>query len=264
MDSKLITAILIVAIVWSTTFLGIKIGVETVPPWFVAGFRQSIAALVMLPFLLYLNKLKWIGWKALSQQIFISLCIFVGANGLTTVSEQYLSSSLTALISAMTPIFIFIGSMIIGIEKFSGKVASGVLFAFSGIVFIFWDGIKDLSNPDYLGGIFTLVFALVCLTVGVLYFKKKTNSNQSLFLNLFYQFAFAGVFQILLGFISSEKFDVEAWSYRSLFAIVYLAVFGSVIAYFAYYYLITKLRPIQVSMLSYVNTIISIITSCQC
>ena len=61
LNSKTIIAILIVALVWGTTFLGIKIGVETVPPWFVAGLRQFLASLILLPFLIFLveNRLRY-------------------------------------------------------------------------------------------------------------------------------------------------------------------------------------------------------------
>lgn len=258
LNTKLIISIFIVAIIWGTTFLGIKIGVETIPPWFVAGFRQLIAGLIMLPVLVFSKQLKWIGWANLRTQLFVSLCIFVGANGLTTVAEQHLTSSLTALLSALSPVFIFIGSLMIGIEKFSGKVISGIVLGIGGVVCIFWDGIKELANPDYLGGILTLILGLISWAIGVLYFKKKTSNVHSLFLNLFYQFIFAGLAQIILGFLSGEKIHLGSWSYRSISAVLYLAVFGSVITYFAYYYLLEKLRPIQVSMLTYINTIISI------
>ena len=67
-DFKLILAIITVAIVWGTTYLGIRIAVETIPPWFVTGIRQSIAALLLLGFLVYKKQLKWIGLRNLKTQ----------------------------------------------------------------------------------------------------------------------------------------------------------------------------------------------------
>ena len=60
-DPKLILAILTVAIVWGTTFLGIRIAVETIPPWFVAGIRQFLAAIFIALILVFSKELKWIG-----------------------------------------------------------------------------------------------------------------------------------------------------------------------------------------------------------
>jgi len=261
LSSKTIICIFIVAIVWGTTFLGIKIGVETVPPWFVAGFRQFLASLILLPILLFKKELKWIGWKNLSIQLTLSSLMLIGANGLTTLAEKDLTSSLTSLISALSPVFIFIGSMIIGMEKFTFRTLIGLLMGLFGVVFIFWDGIDDLANPDYRNGLLILLLAILCWGAGTIYTKKLNSANNNLFLNLFYQFAFAGIVQLIFAFIFSEEIDVSKWSTKSISAIVYLAVFGSVTAFFAYHYLLKTLLPTQVSILSYVNTIISIFLS---
>jgi drug/metabolite transporter (DMT)-like permease len=261
LSSKTIICIFIVAIVWGTTFLGIKIGVETVPPWFVAGLRQLLAALILLPILFFKKELKWIGWKNFSIQITLSTLMLVGANGLTTVAEKDLTSSLTSLISALSPVFIFIGSMIIGMEKFTFRTLIGLMMGLFGVVFIFWDGINDLANPDYRNGLLILLVAILGWGGGTIYTKKLHSENNNLFLNLFYQFAFAGIVQLIFAFAFSDKIEVENLSIQSISAIVYLAVFGSVTAFFAYHYLLKTLLPTQVSILSYVNTIISIFLS---
>lgn len=261
MSSKTVIAICIVAIVWGTTFLGIKIGVETVPPWFVAGFRQFLASLVLLPILVYSKNLKWIGWRNFRIQITLSSLMLIGANGLTTVAEENLTSSLTSLISALSPVFIFIASMAIGMEKFTYRTMIGLLMGFFGVLFIFWDGINDLMNPDYRLGLLILIIALMCWGLGTIYTKKINVENNNLFLNLFYQFAWAGIIQLIFAVSFSETIDTSTWSVKSISAIIYLAVFGSVLAFFSYHYLLRTLLPTQVSILSYVNTIISIFLS---
>ncbi|MBN9336938.1 MAG: EamA family transporter [Chryseobacterium sp.] len=261
MSSKTIIAIFVVAIVWGTTFLGIKIGVETVPPWFVAGLRQFLASLVLLPILIYTKNLKWIGWRNFRIQITLSSLMLVGANGLTTVAEENLTSSLTSLISALSPIFIFVASMAIGMEKFTYRTMAGLLMGFFGVLFIFWDGINDLMNPSYRLGLLILIIAIMSWGLGTIYTKKINVKNNNLFLNLFYQFAFAGIIQLIFAFSFSETIDISAWSVKSISAIIYLAVFGSVLAFFSYHYLLRTLLPTQVSILSYVNTIISIFIS---
>lgn len=261
LNSKTIIAILIVALVWGTTFLGIKIGVETVPPWFVAGFRQLLASLILLPFLIFTKNLKWIGWKNFKIQLTLSSLLLIGANGLTTVAEKNLTSSLASLISALSPVFIFIGSMIIGMEKFTIRTLIGLLMGFFGVVFIFWDGLRELANPDYRNGLIVMILALLCWASGTIYTKKLHVQNNNLFLNLFYQFAGAGIVQLILAFTFSDTIDFSAWSVKSISAIVYLGIFGSVLAFYAYNYLLKTLLPTQVSILSYVNTIISIFLS---
>ncbi|WP_312323726.1 DMT family transporter [Soonwooa sp.] len=255
---KLLFAILTVALVWGTTFMGIRVAVETIPGWFVAGIRQFLAGLIMLTILLFRKELKWIGWKNFRYQIVLSVLMLVMANGLTTVAEEELSSSLAALISACSPILVFIGSLFLGLQKFSFKSLLGVIICFSGILMIFWDGLQDLAIPEYRNGIIMMFFAILGWAGGTIFTKKMDIKSENISLNLVYQFLFAGVFQILLAFLVTENYNFGNWTSKSIAAMLYLAVFGSVITFFAFHYALTKISPIQVSILSYINTIIAI------
>lgn len=238
--------------------MGIRVAVETIPGWFVAGIRQFIAGIIMLIILMFRKELKWIGWKNFGFQIVFALLMLVMANGLTTVAEEELSSSLAALISACSPILVFTGSVLLGLQKFSFKALIGVIICFSGILLIFWDGLQDLAIPEYRNGIIMMFFAILGWAGGTLFTKKMNIESKNISLNLVYQFLFAGVFQIALAFIFSENYNFGNWTPRSIGAMLYLAVFGSVITFFAFHYALTKISPIQVSILSYVNTIIAI------
>lgn len=260
-DFKLTLAILTVAVVWGTTFLSIRVAVETIPAWFVAGIRQFLAAVIMLLILLYRKQFQWIGWKNLGYQLIFSSLMLIMANGLTTVAEQTLTSSLTSLISATSPIVVFLGSVAIGLQKFTIRAMIGLLMCFGGILFIFWDGINDLANPDYRLGIFLLLIAIAGWASGTIFTKKMNIQSKNISLNLFYQFAFAGIIQIIFALLFNENYNFENWSVKSISAMLYLSLFGSVAAFFAYHYALTKVSPVQVSILAYINTIISIFLS---
>ncbi|MFV0233005.1 EamA family transporter [Empedobacter falsenii] len=258
-DIKLLIAVCIVAIVWGTTFLGIRVAVETIPGWFVAGIRQFLAGIIMLIILISKKELKWIGWENLSYQLIFSTLMLIGANGLTTVAEENLSSSLAALISATSPILVFLGSIFIGLQKFSYRGFLGVLLCFGGVIFIFWDGIQELANPEFRTGIILLFCAITGWTSGTIFTKKMNIQSKNISLNLFYQFMFAGIVQIIFALVFTENYNFENWSIKSISAMIYLAIFGSVITFFSFHYALTKISPIQVSILSYFNTIIAII-----
>ena len=257
-DYRLILAVLTVAIVWGTTFLGIRIAVESIPPWFVAGIRQFIAAALLLVILLFSKELKWIGWKNLGVQIIFSILMLIIANGMMTVAEKHITSSLASLISAASPLLVFLGSIFFGLQKFTIRALVGIIIGFFGILLIFKDGLEDLLNPDYRMGVLFSFIAISGWALGSIFTKKIHLQKQNISLNLFYQFAFSAVVQIAFGFILSDKIEVDTWTFRSMFATVYLAVFGSVAAYFAFHYALKKISPTQISLLSYINTIIAI------
>jgi drug/metabolite transporter (DMT)-like permease len=260
-DYKLTLAVCTVAIVWGTTFLSIRVAVETIPAWFVAGIRQFLAAIIMFIILTYRKEFKWIGWTNLKYQFIFSLLMLVIANGMTTVAEEEVTSSLTSLISACSPILVFFGSLALGLQKFSWRAFAGVVLCFSGILFIFWDGINDLKNPDYALGILFLFIAIAGWASGTIFTKKLNLHSGNISLNLFYQFLFAGIIQIIFAFLFSDDYNFGNWSLKSISAMLYLSIFGSVAAFFAFHYALTKVSPVQVSILAYINTVISIFLS---
>ena len=260
-DYKLTLAVCTVAIVWGTTFLSIRVAVETIPAWFVAGIRQFLAAIIMFLILTYRKEFKWIGWTNLKYQFIFSLLMLVIANGMTTVAEEEVTSSLTSLISACSPILVFFGSLALGLQKFSWRAFAGVVLCFSGILFIFWDGINDLKNPDYALGILFLFIAIAGWASGTIFTKKLNLHSGNISLNLFYQFLFAGIIQIIFAFLFSDDYNFGNWSLQSISAMLYLSIFGSVAAFFAFHFALTKVSPVQVSILAYINTVISIFLS---
>jgi drug/metabolite transporter (DMT)-like permease len=257
-DLKLIFSLVIVGIVWGTTYLGIRVAVESIPPWFITSIRQGIAALIVLGILIYKKQLSWIGWNNLKFQLIPSLLMIVIANGFTTIAEQSLPSGLTSIMSALSPVIIFIGGILFGIEKPSLKGLIGVLLGFLGVVFIFRNGLEDILDPNYKTGMLFLSIAIISWSAGTVYSKKHTHKSNNIALNLFYQFSISSLIQFALAFIFSSNTDLNTWSLRSISAVVYLAFFGSVLAFFCYHYALKRVTAVQVSILNYVNTIIAV------
>jgi drug/metabolite transporter (DMT)-like permease len=257
-DFILLFSLIVVGVVWGTTYLGIRVAVETIPPWFVTSIRHGIAAFFSLGILLFRNQLTWIGWDNLKYQLIPSLLMIVLANGFTTIAEQTVPSGLTSIMSALSPVTIFIGSVLFGIQKPSWKGLIGTLLGFLGVIIIFRNGLEDLLDPNYKTGILFLSIAIICWSYGTIYSKKHTHKSNNIALNLFYQFSISSIIQLGLAIIFSSDTDVGSWSSRSIFALLYLAFFGSVLAFFCYHYALKRVTAIQVSILNYVNTIIAL------
>src|SRR5690606_30353759 len=122
----------------------------------------------------------------------------------------------------------------------------------------FREGLSELLDPNYQTGIMFLGFAISGWTIGTIYIKKYNQKTDNIFLDLFYQFAFSAVVQFVFAFIFSKDSDISTWSMHSMFAIAYLAVFGSVIAFFCYHYALKKVTATEVSILNYFNTVIAL------
>ncbi|MFD1603950.1 DMT family transporter [Flavobacterium artemisiae] len=258
LDYKLIFALSAVGIIWGTTFLGIRVAVETIPPWFVTSIRQGLAGVIMMIILLSKKELKWIGWGNFKHQLVASVSMLVIANGFTTIAEQTLPSGLASVISALSPILIFLGSILFGLQKMSLKGFIGVIIGFSGVVLIFKDGLGSFLDADYRQGIMFMGFAILAWAAGTIYAKTHAAKSTNIVLNLFYQFTIASCIQLVLASIFSPNPDVSSWSLTSIGAALYLSIFGSVIAFFSYNYALKHVTAVQVSILSYINTIIAV------
>jgi drug/metabolite transporter (DMT)-like permease len=257
-DYKLLLSLIIVAIVWGTTYLGIRVAVETIQPWYVTSIRQGFAAIIVLIILLYNKQLQWIGWKNFLFQLIPSLLMIVIANGFTTIAEQTLPSGLTSILSALSPLVVYITSSGIGLQKFSFKGLIGVMVGFAGVVFIFKDGLSDILDPNYKTGVLFISIAILSWSIGTVYTKYQSNKTNNIALNLFYQFSIAAIVQFVLAQIFHPNIDVSLWSFRSISATLYLSVFGSVLAFFCYHYAIKRVSAIEVSVLNYINTVIAV------
>jgi drug/metabolite transporter (DMT)-like permease len=258
LDFRLIFAMLGVAVIWGTTYLGIRIAVHSIPPWFVTAIRQSMASLILLVYLLKRKELAWISWDHAKRQMLLSILMIVIANGLTTVAEKNISSGLASLLNSLSPLLVFIGSVSVGIQKPSLKGITGVVLGLLGIAFIFRDGLDEFLDPAYQQGIMMMGLAVSGWAIGTIYIKKHTHKTPNIFLDLFYQFAFSGLVQMILAFIFSADTDPSTWEIQGLFAVLYLGIFGSVLGFFCYHYVLKRVTAIQASILSYFNTIIAI------
>lgn len=257
-DYKLLLSLAVIAIVWGTTYLGIRIAVESIPPWFVTSIRQGIAALLLGSIVWYKKQFEWIGFKNLKHHLIASVLMIVIANGFTTMSEQTLPSGLTSILSALCPLVIFIGSILLKLQKPSIKGFIGVVVGFLGVVFIFRDGLGDILDPNYKTGILFLSIGILGWSSGVVYTKIHTHKTNTIALDLFYQFLISAIIQVVLAFTFTENINPNDWTSKSFYAVVYLAVFGSVITFFSYHYALKRVTAVQVSILGYVNTIIAV------
>lgn len=257
-DFKLLFCLIAVGLIWGTTFLSIRIAIETIPPWYSTCIRNFIAAAIVFVILISRKELRWIGWKSFSQQAILSVLMLIFSNGFTTIAEQSLPSGLTSIICAINPVFVFVLSILFKMQKPTLQGFIGVLIGFSGILFIFKDGLGDILNPEYKVGVAYLLIAISSWGIATIYVKKFDQKSNSISLNIFYQFTIAAIIQLVLANVFYPNSNYQNWSSNSILAVVYLAVFGSVLALFCYQYALKKVAPIEVSILTYVNTIIAV------
>ena len=258
MKTKLYLALFCVAFFWGTTFLAIRVGVETIPPFLLAGIRNLISGTIIFCYLVSQKKLERVNSKQFLRALLLSLLMIVLANGLTTYSEKYITSGLASLISTLSPFCVLVLNLLLGYEKLSAKTILGIFLGMFGIFLIYQSSLSDLLIPEYRQGVFAILLAIVAWATGTVVTKKGTKNSLTILMNVAVQMIIAGIILTTIQFCITPNISTSTWSTRSIFGMIYLALFGSVVGYVAFSYLITQWPSTKVTVLSYVNVVVAL------
>jgi drug/metabolite transporter (DMT)-like permease len=247
-------------VIWGTTYLGIRVCLETMPPGLMAGVRWLAAGCVLalielarghrLP-----GRRSWPG-LALIGSLFI-----VGGNGLVVWAEQWVPSGLTAVLLASSPFWMVgIEAMVPGGERPGHWTWLGLAIGFAGIVLLVWPDLVGggAIPPAFFAGVVGLQLACVSWSMGSAYERRRRSDGEHTLGGAGLEMIFGGAMLTLIGTAAGEWPRV-AFSVRSTSALAYLVLFGSVVGYSAYIYTLQHLPVTTISLSSYINPIIAVI-----
>jgi drug/metabolite transporter (DMT)-like permease len=258
--TKAYLALIYICIVWGTTYLIIKIGVEAYPAAFLfAGVRQLLAGIILLSIGLVANKNRDLSRANLMRQAFIGFLLLTCGNGLVTWSEKHIASGVAALICSMMPIFAVVFSLYGSkTEKFNAFIGGGLLLGLIGVVFIVKGKISFTSEPLYLYGIIGTLIATSTWAYGSVKSRKYPAPLNPMF-NSGMQLLFGGAFMLLISPFVDDYTDVFVWRTDGMLALIFLIIFGSVIAYAAYIFALRALPVGITTLYAYVNPLVAVV-----
>jgi drug/metabolite transporter (DMT)-like permease len=249
------TALWIVYLVWGSTYLVIRIMVETVPPLLGAGARFTVAGAVMLAVLAVRRSVRPTRAQLLSA-LFVGM-LLPGANAVVSVAEQEVPSAMAALLIASVPLWVLLMRRAAG-EPVSRAGIAAVLVGFAGVALLLMPG--EQSGDATLLGLGAVVIAAIMWASGSFASPRIRLPGDPL-VSTAWQMLLGGVVIVAVGLALGEagEVDVDAFSARSLIALAYLVVFGSWLAYTAYAWLLQNAPISKVSTYAYVNPVVAIV-----
>jgi drug/metabolite transporter (DMT)-like permease len=248
-----------VYVVWGSTYLAIRVLVETMPPLLSGGTRHVTAGLIIFallvirrgPAALRLRRGEWLGAG------FVGLALLLGGNGLVVLGERDVPSALTALIVAVVPLCVVVLRRTFG-ERVAWGTFVGVIAGFAGVaVLIVPEGVSgNVSFP----GMLMIVGAAFSWSIGS-YFSKRLELPHDPLASTGIQMLVGGAGLLVVGSLAGELGLVQPdrFSTESVTALLYLIVFGSVLAYTAYTWVLQHASVSRVSTYAYVNPIVAIV-----
>jgi drug/metabolite transporter (DMT)-like permease len=251
-------AFAIVCVVWGTTYLAIRIAIETIPPLLMTGSRFTIAGL----FMLFIARLRGEAIprdrRTLVNLLLVGIALIAVGNLAVVWAEQWVPSGTAALLVATAPFWMAIlGMMRSGGERTNFRSGLGMIIGFVGVAM--------LVTPGGAAGSFSAQFLLGVIAIQLGSFGWQLGSLRSKY-NLQHvppvtsaalQMLFGGVIVTIAGFLIGEG-PRFAFTPRTFAAHLYLTIFGSVIAFSAYIYALKHMRTTHSSLYAYVNPVVAV------
>jgi len=251
-------AFVTVCIVWGTTYLAIRVALETVPVLLLAGLRWMAAGLIMSGLMLATGRglPKPRLWAPLALLGFLMNIV---GNGFVVYAQQFVASGLTAVLIATTPFWsALIERLLPNGERFSKRSLAGLSLGFTGIIVLVWPELTHggASGRAFVIGVIAIQLACVGWVIGTS-FAKRHELGDNPFRSTALQMVFSGI--MLLGAASAHGDWAQlSFTPRTIAAMLYLSVAGSLVAYSAYIYAIQHLPLQLVSLYAYINPMIAV------
>jgi drug/metabolite transporter (DMT)-like permease len=249
---------IVVCVLWGTTYLGIHVALETIPVALLAGLRWAVAGLLLAAVLpLTGQQLPPIRkWPPIAL---IGFLMAVVGNGGVVWAQQYVASGLAAVVVAMVPFWsVIVEAFLPGGERVTRRMIGGLVLGFLGIIVLLWPELMR-GGPNgwmFVSGVIALQVACAGWALGTSYLKRNP-TNGSPMGSLAVQMILSGAMLLVIATATGEWASLH-FTPRTVGAMIYLVVFGSLVGYTAYLFALKNLSVSTVSLYAYVNPVIAV------
>jgi drug/metabolite transporter (DMT)-like permease len=251
-------ALAAVCLIWGTTYLALRIGVLHFPPFLFTALRQTTAGLLLVSSMRMATKKGSLTREQVFRQAVAGFFLITLGNGLVAWAEVHIPSGVAAIICSLMPVVVILINVSLNPdEKPTVPILLGVGIGLAGIVMIFGEHLAEFSRLEYLMGIGLTLVAIISWAAGSIWIKKH-NTNTNPFMNAGLQMLFGGLLTFPLS-LAFDDWSAVHWSVEAVYSLLYLIIFGSIVAYACYSYALRSLPMTIVSLYAYVNPLVAVV-----
>ena len=255
---RVILAFFAIHVIWGSTYLAIRYAVETIPPLFAAGFRHLSAGSILLVWCLAKGLRPT--WPQIRASIVIGFFFFLVGHGSLHWAERIVPSGLASLLIAIEPIFVFLlSSAAARTWKLNGMLLAGILLGLGGVAMLL-RGPSLETKPGMTLASFAILVGAFSWSVGIIYSRRSHLSGNPALLSALSLLSGAVMLLATATLTGEAKgFSIAQVTPRSWLALAYLILFGSVVAFSAYSWLLEHYSPTLVATHTYVNPVVAVL-----
>jgi drug/metabolite transporter (DMT)-like permease len=247
-----------VCLIWGTTYLGIRVSLETMPPMLMGGLRWVFAGGLLGAYMLARGERLPRG-RELRNAALLGFLMIVLGNGGVVWAELTVPSGLTAVVIASSPFWMAgVEALQADGERFTWNAAVGLLVGFSGILLLIWPELIQggPGGRGFLAGMGALQIACLGWSIGSSY-SKRHSRQENVFSATAAQMLLGGLMMLALGTLRGE-WGALSFSTRSASAFLYLATVGAIGGFVGYTYALRHLPVSLVSLYAYINPVVAV------
>ena len=255
---KAYIALTLTSLVWGTSWVASKIGIQKVPALEIAAVRQFIAGVILVSFFLIrgqkLPTKKEFGWLTM-----MAVLLFVSANGIATMALKTIPSGMGALISALYPLsVVIIERIFFRNTRITALTFTGLLLGIGGIAVVFYDNAFHNHSEGYSWGAILSLVAMLSWSIGTIVLSRT-----KLKINAYYatgwEMLISSFILLIMLLISGDSIPISQIPMQSWGAITYLIIASNLITFAAFIYTMKYLQPAVAALYAYINPIVAIL-----
>jgi drug/metabolite transporter (DMT)-like permease len=255
--AKILVVYILLCLIWGSTWLAIRLGLDSLTPFMSAGFRFVLASVIIMLFMKLRRVTVQLDKRSLMLYGLLTFFSYAIPFALVYWGEQYVPSGLAAVLFAVYPFFIALFSYFaIPEEEITITKFSGMVIGFAGIVVIFSDQFGG-SISGYAAGMIAIVVSATMQSGVAVSIKKYGHHLNPLSMN-FIPMLMAGILLLAAGLLT-EDISILRFDSNAVLSVTYLALFGSVITFTSYYWLLKHISIILLSLIAFITPVIALI-----
>ncbi len=249
-----------ICVIWGTTYLGIRVGLDAFPPALLGAFRWLVAGALLV----VLTRVRGEDLPSPSRwrDPAIQGVLLIGfGNGCVNWAEQFVPSGLAALIIATSPFFMTgVEALLADGERIGSAALAGLAVGFTGILILVWPDLHvvDSAGSRFVAGVVALQIACLGWAIGSSYSKRHKHPGESVLGNTAVQMVAGGISLLVVGLVSGEWAQVHPTT-KGVWALTYLILVGSLGGFVSYIYALRYLPIALVSIYAYINPLIAVV-----
>lgn len=257
---KIVLAFAAVYVLWGSTYLAIRLAIETLPPFLMSSIRFLLAGAILFSWAVLKGERFIPPRRTWGRALVIGGLLLLAGNGGVSWAEKYVASGLAALLVATVPLWVVVLNWALTRQRPNSKVLLGILIGLVGVAMLVGDGLRSNGHSVLslvAGGV--VLFSAFCWAAGSVYSNHRpldVSTSMAAGMQMLAGGALLFVFALAVG--DFQRLNLANASWTSISAFFYLIVFGSLIGFTAYSWLLNNVTPARAATYAYVNPVVAV------